>query len=129
MSDAKALVAAALQRVAAAVERMKDEELAKLADPSFDLEIRVVRRRSKEDSETVPTDELQLTVETLTAFPSRAEALDYLTRTFETKKPLEQIARFLDIPILKQDKAEALRDKIIEATTGARIRSQAIQGH
>jgi hypothetical protein len=45
-----------------------------------------------------------------------------------TKTELEQIARRLSLPILKQDKAERLRDKILEATIGSRLNSQAIRG-
>ena len=47
---------------------------------------------------------------------------------YPSKKVLEVIARKLDIPITRQDKIEDLRDKIVEATVGAKIRSQAIQG-
>lgn len=128
MSELGLMYGAALRSVISALENLKDEDLAKLTDPAFHVEIKITRRRSKEDAEAGVTLDLAGIVTKLTAFSSRNEASSFLSSTFETKKPLEQIARHLDIPIIKQDKVETLRDKIIEATTGARIRSVAIKG-
>jgi hypothetical protein len=59
---------------------------------------------------------------------SRQEAQAFLDARYSSKKAMEMIARRLDLPIVRQDKVEDLRDKVVEATVGARIRSQAIQG-
>lgn len=67
-------------------------------------------------------------IDKIMAFSTRQEAQRFLDEHYFTRKALEIIARHLDIPIVKQDKVEILRDKVIEATVGARIRSQAIQG-
>jgi DNA polymerase III gamma/tau subunit len=123
-----ALLASTLRRLAAVVERMSDEELVRLNEPGTEIEIKMLRRRAKE--ELPPEERLDLVdiVANLTACPNRAEASKFLERGFETKKILEQLARHLDVAVLKQDKTETLRDKIIEATVGARLRSEAIQG-
>lgn len=128
MSTPAFLAASALRRLAAAVERMSDDELARLNEPGTEIEIKVLRRRAKDELPSEARLDLVDIIAKLTAFPSRAEASRFLESGFETKKVLEQIARHLDVPVLKQDKTETLRDKIIEATVGARLRSEAIQG-
>lgn len=129
MNTSSFLVASALRRLAAALERMSDEEIARLNEPGTEIEIKVLRRRSK-DEELTPGARLDLTdvVAKLTAAASRSDASRFLDDSFGTKKALEQIARHLDVVVSKQDKAETLRDRIIEATVGARLRSEAIQG-
>lgn len=129
MPQAAINMSIAFRRIADALELLSEEEVKKLSDPQYSLEIRLVRRRSKDDtaSALLETD-IEEVIKQLIAFPSRQDAHTHLERHFPTRRALELIARFLDIPIVKQDKVEALRDKIIEATVGARIRSQAIQG-
>lgn len=107
---------------------MSDEELARLNDPAAEIEIRVTRRRPKEEITAKAPLDLAETVAKLTGAASRSEAAKFLDENFWTKKALEQVARHLDVVVSKQDKAETLRDKIIEATVGARLRSEAIQG-
>ena len=51
-----------------------------------------------------------------------------LSATFRSRKELEQFAKFLEVMVLKQDKVDHIKNKIIEATIGAVLRSNAIQG-
>ncbi|QFZ87004.1 hypothetical protein GFK26_31640 [Variovorax paradoxus] len=128
MSYSSFTAASALRRLAGALERMSEDEISRLIDPNCDIEIKVIRRRSKEEISPETLVDLNSLVAKLTMFPSRAEASQFMETAFETKKTLDQIARHLDVPVLKQDKVETLRDKIIEATVGARLRSEAIKG-
>jgi len=128
MSHSAFLAASAIRRVAKALERMTEDELSRLTDPNCEIEIRVIRRRSKEEAPAGAALDLNEIVTKLTMLPSRGDASTFLESTFETKRTLDQIARHLDVPVLKQDKVETLRDKIIEATVGARLRSEAIKG-
>lgn len=117
------------RRLAEAIDALTEEEIKRLSDPQYDVEVRAVRRRPKEDSlgatSNIDADDV---IKTLTSKATRLEAQSFLDSNFSNKKMLEQIARRLDIPIIRQDKVEVLRDKIIEATVGAKMRSQAIQG-
>ncbi|QBC45040.1 hypothetical protein [Iodobacter fluviatilis] len=117
-----------LQRLVLALEKLTENEIDKLADPSFDIDIKISRHKQKEVNGSEEIIELNAFVNEITNFKSREEALIFLGKRFSSKKALEQIARFLDIPNIKQDKIETLREKIVETTTGARIRSEAIQG-
>lgn len=129
MTSQKLQFSRVLQRLVDTVERLSEDDFSKLGDGSFNIEIRLTRKRSKEESST-PTHDADLAnvIEKLIAFPNREEAQQFLDANFSTRKSVEPIARKLDIPISKQDKVETLRDKVIEATVGARVRSQAIQG-
>lgn len=128
MNNSAFLVASALRRLAQALERMSEDEISRLGDSNFDIEIKVIRRRAKEEVAPEALVNLEEIVAKLIKLPSRAAAAQFLGATFETKKNLEQVARYLDVPVLKQDKVEILREKVIEATVGARLRSEAIKG-
>ncbi len=129
MSKSKNVLSNALRRITNAIDDLDEEEFSKLIDDSYNIEIRLTRKRNKDES---PITNLETNIadliSKLTNFPSREEAQRFLETNGSTRKALEPIARSLDIPVLKQDKVDVLRDKIIEATVGARIRSQAIQG-
>ncbi|MDR5739867.1 MULTISPECIES: hypothetical protein [unclassified Caballeronia] len=120
---------AAFRRIAEALESLSDEELKKFSDPQYSIELRAIRRRTKEEpSSPVPGISADEAIGQITALSSRHDAQALLDEKFPSKKALETLARRLDIPIVRQDKVDDLRDKIVEATVGARIRSQAIQG-
>lgn len=59
---------------------------------------------------------------------SRESALQLLNAALLTKKRLEDLARMMDLPVLREDNAERLRQKIVEESVGARLNSQAIRG-
>jgi len=128
MSTSSFLAASALRRLAAALERMSDEELARLNEPGAEIEIKVFRRRTKDEFTPKAQLDLVAIVAKLTEAANRSDASKFLDESYGTKKALEQIARHLDVVVSKQDKTETLRDRIIEATVGARLRSEAIQG-
>ncbi|ELO1026028.1 TPA: hypothetical protein OUI97_003642 [Pseudomonas aeruginosa] len=126
-NDTRAL-GSALRRLSSVLLRLSDQDLIKLSDSSYDIEIKFIKKKSKESSPNEIEVDLDDIVRKLTSSSSREVALDFLHQNYKSKKPLELIARKLDIPILKQDKADSLRDKIVEATAGARLRSEAIKG-
>ena len=128
MSENSSAVGLAMRRLSSALLRLTSDDLEKLSDSSYDVEIKITRRRAKEEVEAGVLENLASIVEKLTNFSSRDEASVFLDSNFSTKRPLEQIARSLDIPVSKKDRIDNLRDKIIEGTTGARIRSEAIKG-
>lgn len=117
------------RRITEALDSLSGEELRRLSDPQYSVEVKVIRRRTKDDSNiSSPDISAEDAITQVTALPNRQDAQALLDAKFPSKKALEIIARKLDIPIIRQDKVEDLRDKIVEATVGARIRSQTIQG-
>lgn len=129
MNSQKLKFSGTLRRLVDAVERLSEDDISKLGDESYSIEIRLTRKRNKEETiSPIQETDLANVIEKLTGFANREEAQHFLNANFPTRKSVELIARKLDIPISKQDKVETLRDKVIEATVGARVRSQAIQG-
>ena len=129
MSQAEINLLTVFRRIAEALDALPIEELRRLSDPNCIVEIRTVRRRPKDEPSLFPAGaSVDSVIDEISKLATRQEAQALLDSRYPTKKILELIGRKLDIPIVKQDKAETLRDKIIEATVGARIRSQAIQG-
>ncbi len=128
MSEHSSALGFAMRRLSSALLRLTPDDLDKLVDPSYDVEIKLTRRRAKEEADAATVKDMSLVVDKLASFASREDAATFLDSNFSTKKPLEQIARVLDIAVSKKDRVDSLRDKIIEATTGARIRSEAIKG-
>ena len=129
MSQSEINILTVFRRLSNALDSLSADELKRLSDPQYSVEIRAIRRRSKEETNSISSDaNVEDIIKKITALGSRQDAQVLLESQYSTRKSLELIARRLDIPIAKQDKVEVLRDKIIEATVGARIRSQAIQG-
>ena len=115
------------KRLIDALDRMSEIDLSKLYDESYDVEIRLIKRKSKEENLVFEEVDLKSLVRIITDLPSREDAEVFLIENYSTRKLIEPIARYLDIPSSKQDKIEVLRNKIIETTVGARIRSQTIR--
>jgi hypothetical protein len=129
MSQAEIKILIVFRRIAEALDALSEDELKKLSDPQYIVEVKAIRRRTKDDPGLLlPDTSAEDAIAQIAALPSRQDAQALLDSKFSSKKVLELIARKLDIPIIRQDKVEDLRDKIVEATVGARIRSQAIQG-
>lgn len=59
---------------------------------------------------------------------TRQEAALALEVEGVSKVTLESIARHLDLPVLRSDSVERLRQRIVEGTVGFQINSDAIQG-
>lgn len=123
-------LAFAIRRYAEAITSLSDEDLLKLADETFSVEVKFSRRRGKTSNEQDVTKEnIKDLSEKLISIDSRDQALLFLNANFKTKKSLDSVARLLDVSVLKSDKLENLAEKIVEATVGARKRSEAIQGY
>ncbi|MEV6690350.1 hypothetical protein AB0M35_02570 [Micromonospora sp. NPDC051196] len=60
---------------------------------------------------------------------TREEGLAALNRLAKNKSSLQRITQALDLPNRKSDTVDDLRKRIIEATVGYRLRSNAVQGH
>lgn len=129
MSQADINTIIAFRRIAEAIDALAEEDVGKLSDPNFLIGIKITRNKTKNNLiQSIDQEDLDLAIKKLIGYETREEASMFLLNNYPTRKLLEPIARKLDIPIIKQDKIEILREKIVEATVGAKIRSQAIQG-
>jgi hypothetical protein len=58
---------------------------------------------------------------------SREAGFELLATMELTKRDLEAIARVMDLPVVREDDTEHLKQKIVEQSIGARLNSQAIR--
>lgn len=118
-----------IQVLASALVAIPEEEWKKLEDSRYTVEIKIVRIQEKQNKKLNNSTEDYVGIYTeLQMLNNRDSGNQYLRGKFSTKSALEGFAKFLDIPISKQDKIENLREKIVDATIGAILRSKAIQG-
>ena len=125
----KTLIDRVLQNLVSEISRMSEADLVKIVEGTHELSLRVTRKRAAPKSVKVDYNSQYAEIlDRLRSCQSREEGFDILSDTFTIKKELEQFARFLDVMVLKQDKAEAIKTKIVESTIGAVLRSNAIHG-
>ena len=93
------------------------------------------KRRYASDADRLPLEftppvppDLPKLVETLHSLNSREDGLALLSSASLTRKELEGLGRLVGTPVLKTDNMERLTEKIIEASIGSRLSSEAIRG-
>ncbi|WP_200242736.1 hypothetical protein [Thiohalocapsa halophila] len=111
------------------LQSLTDEDLKKLSGGDYRLSLRITRTRSgQKTSDGLSQDEKESLLRELAKAETREDGMQVIEDALNTRKELESVARFLDISVLKQDKVASIREKIVEATIGARLRSEAIKG-
>jgi hypothetical protein len=87
------------------------------------------RRNPTAVKQVSPTKKQLLAIASqLSDLGSREEGLHLLQSLELNKRDLEQLARTMDLPVPREDDIGRLRDKIVEASIGSRLNSQAIRG-
>ena len=123
--------AALLNDLARQLGRMDSAKFEKVLSGELGLKVHVT-----EDSKTrKPVKKSQMSDEKLVGLhdalrktETREQAREMIDSTLRTKDDLYQLARLLDIPTLKNATSEHMKDRLVEATVGFRIRSAAVQG-
>ncbi len=111
------------------MNHLSDIELSKIEHGTHELALKIVKKRSQPISfQVLSLEHKKEILNYLQQCVSREEGLAYITNSLNNKTELEEFANYLDVPIVKQDKIEKIKDKIIESTVGAILRSNAIQG-
>lgn len=100
----------------------------------IDLEPRVITGKGRKGKLSLKIklnhDQLQVLADQLQVCQTREEARELLVQGNRVllKDTLAQLARLLGIHVNKDDKREAIEDKIVEFVVGVRLRSEAIMG-
>lgn len=124
----KKVISKFLHELISLLETLSEADLKKLetGEYTFDLKIlkKDVRHSVKLERKDVNYSEA---IEKLNTCDSRELGYDILNTYFSNKKELELFAKYIDIYVMKQDKVDKIKEKIIEGTIGATLRSSAIQ--
>ena len=119
-----------LRRVTDLVKKARPEELAALLKGDARLEI-VYKRQTSGSERTMADldyDEsfLKILIDDLHTADTRVEG-ERILRTAHLRKPqLQRMCRMLEVPYQGKDTVGQLRDTLVDATIGVRLRSRAI---
>ncbi len=132
MSAQQSALGNLLADVAKAVRDMSDDEFEKLVRgelrPAISFKERGSGIKGRTPSLVLSEEQLHSIQKKLDAARTREEGHRIVQEAFPMKEGLFTFAKFLDLPILKKDKAERIRDKIVTSTVGRRLSSEAIRG-
>ena len=122
-----------LRKIANAIEGMSDIELESFFN-SISLSTRpeVPRtnrnaKRKKQSFTKLGSSLSKEILEQISNSPTREIGFDILEKQGFTRTELASLARRREIHINRDDKAERIKEKIIESTIGSRLRSNAIR--
>ncbi len=125
------LIHQAFEKITQSLTTLSADELAKLCsdDYALILNIKKITRSTKRASTQnhSATHQASELTPMLMNCATREEAMQLLTTHCKLKRDLENLARDLEVAISKKDRIADLRDKIVDATVGAKLRSAAIQ--
>ncbi len=122
-----------LRLLAQLIDRLDEQELDSLIEGTAELAVhpkekqtgrRAVINRRKDFARP----EIEEIGKELRKLRSRELGEQFLQRQQLSRKELEELARYLELPVETKDSVERLKGKVIEGTIGFRLRSEAIRG-
>lgn len=118
-----------LEELAKQISQLPASDIQKIENGSHEISVKVVRRKSGQarGKELSAVENAEI-LSRLNECNSREEGHAVISDALKNKSELEHFARYLDVLVLKQDKVDQIKEKIIESTVGATLRSNAIQG-
>ena len=125
----KSLLTKFMEEILSELNRLSESDVSKLEDGGYSISLKILKKKTQRESKIEIADSQKGEIlKELQGCKTRDEGYEILSKSFNSKIEFEAFARFLDISVLKQDKADQIKTKIIESTVGAILRSNAIQG-
>ena len=112
------------------IQTLSQEEFEDLLTGAAKIELKTVRRsagKGRREKEKMPKSMLSEHRNALENMKTREEGEIFLNKICKSRDNLLYLTKYLDLPIQNSDDLDRLKDKIIEATIGYRVRSAAIQ--
>ncbi len=121
-------IAKFLNELANELENLSEPDIKKLESGNYSLGLKVLKKAgSKTETYNLSSEVISEVLDQLNICKSRKLGLEVLNKYFKNKKELELFAKQINVYVMKQDKVDKVKDKIIEGTIGAALRSNAIQ--
>ena len=128
----KLIISNIFQAILDNINNLSDDELNKIESGSFQIELKFTKEKQKKVEEknnsSVDQDTYDLVIAKLNEAKSREEGITILETYISLKGQLETFAKQIDVAVMKSDKVDKIKTSIVDATVGARLRSNAIQG-
>jgi hypothetical protein len=109
------------------MDKSTPQELSDLLNGKSNLVI-VSKRKKTSDQKNDAVIDIEIIAKKLEKMESREAGENFLSSIGLPRRELENLSRYLLVPILKTDNIERLFEKIIENSIGARLNSVAIRG-
>jgi len=112
------------------VDELTESDLEKLSSGNYKLSLKVIRSNSNKtgkEKRKLDADSLNSLVDELKFAKSRDEGMIIIEKNLKNKSELETFAKQIDVAIMSNDKVLQIKENIVDATVGARLRSNAIQ--
>ncbi|MFQ2253780.1 hypothetical protein ACK33C_12130 [Aeromonas hydrophila] len=124
-----------LDAISDKLSKLSKYEFDAIANGSSKIEISIVRKevknkdlKNKEKNISTKADMFYRIVSRLGDATSRDAGIIILEEMIPLKNDLELFAKYIDVVVNKSDRVESIKNKIVDATVGAKLRSGAIQG-
>ncbi|MFM5184058.1 hypothetical protein ACEUAF_09950 [Aeromonas veronii] len=134
-----------LDAISDKLSKLSKHEFDSIADGSSKIEISIVRKEAKnkdlknkdlknkdlknnDKNISTKADIFYRIVSRLGDATSRDAGIIILEEMIPLKNDLELFAKYIDVVVNKSDRVESIKNKIVDATVGAKLRSGAIQG-
>ncbi|MFD4697601.1 hypothetical protein [Streptomyces niveus] len=119
-----------LEQVGIFLQSLSPEQIEDLAAGRYRISlVRTQAPREAKGSRSGPSVDLEQLRIDLSSAESREAGEEHLKNKRLSRADLQALARVLDIPVRKGDNMDAIRESVVEATIGYRLRSDAIQGN
>ena len=127
--NTKLLLAGFFEEILKEVDVLSEADVKKLESGEFSLSLKVVKKVStKSKADEISDDDAASILEELRSCNEREKGREILAASLKTRRDLEKFAKLADVHVMKQDKVDRIREKIIEGIIGASLRSTVIQG-
>jgi len=130
MTNSKQVNIKVIKKIFDFLSKCSQEDLDMLAkgDAKLTLSTTSTRKSVNKSKDFNIFVENDLIVKNLYKVASRKAAYELLDEAKLTKAELEDLARYIDIPVSQRDNISRIKERIVENTVGHRLRSEAIQG-
>jgi len=115
-----------------AIDNLSENEILDIESGNFEISFLFSEKKSaaKKNRDKISLDEniLNRVNHLLNEASTREEGVLILEENLKGRAELESFAKSIDVPIMKSDKVITIKEKIVDSTVGARLRSGAILG-
>ena len=125
----KQQVVALFRNFARQIQAMDEETLGRVLEGGFRIDADLPSKPKQARKQSACSDEqLRDLREALSKIDNHEEAKRAIGESLSSRAQLVSFARALDVPAPKNSTSDELKDRLVEATVGFRVRSAAIRG-
>lgn len=128
--NSKNIIKNYLSSIISLFDELSESEFKKMESGDFKLSLKLTKVTSSNTKKKVTLDKASLDsiTEKLKLVKSREKGIKVVESNLKSKAELELFAKHIDVAVMSSDKVLKIKEGIVDATVGARLRAGAIQG-